>query len=122
MTKKRNPEERSSVSGASAPGGVQPHPTGQESLNPEATAGPAPPRQTDTAAASGAEPAAEGVAGVQAVAAEYYEKLTDTATQLAGEARRIYSDGADYARANPFILVGGGFVAGLLLGVFSVRR
>ncbi len=54
---------------------------------------------------------------LQFAAAESYDKLAETATQLTEQARAVYATSQDTVRQNPFGFVVGAFALGCVIGV-----
>ena len=58
---------------------------------------------------------------VQRMATEYYQKLSEAATRLTEQSRKLYDMSHDYARQHPVELIAGAFVAGLVVGLLTGR-
>ena len=125
MATKRNPEERS-PSGPSMPGEAAAQPTGEEVFE-----APKPPRAASTRQArttggpagtsAGENVPAEHTEQLQALAAEYYDRLADTAEQLNQQVRELYDAGSGYVRKHPGSAALVAFGLGVLLGFLSNR-
>ena len=114
MAKQKKPEQRSTAPGAATPDPSAPQPTGEETFSPSAGAPEAelPP--------DFGEPS--DVLELQALAAEYYGRLAESASHLTQQAREVYAVSEGYVRTHPGASLGGTFVLGLLLGLLSGRN
>ena len=124
MATKRNPEERSPT-GPAVPGEAAAQPTGAETFQPASAPRAVSSRQgraTDAQAAGDGETATpEQVAHLQALASEYYGKLTETAESLNQEVRSLYGTASGYLRGHRSSTVLGAFALGVLFGLLSGR-
>lgn len=64
----------------------------------------------------------EMVQQLQAVATESYEKLSEAAAQLAGQAQNVYRASETYVKEHPGAYVLGAFALGCFLGVLLGRE
>jgi hypothetical protein len=117
MATKRNPEERSTT-GPATPGENAAFPTGEEVSKPAAEPRPAATRQRRDTQAAAEQPDLDDL---QAMAADYYRRLTGTADQITRQARTVYDTGRGYVRSYPLGTFAGAFVVGVVIGVLMGR-
>lgn len=112
MAKQKRPEQRSAKSSTPIPDQSAPQPTGDEVFE----------QATPEAGAEGPPPGGEeNLTRMQEMAAEYYERLTETAAQLADEAQQLYGNSQTYVQDHPGPTVGSAFFVGLLVGLLAGR-
>lgn len=58
---------------------------------------------------------------LQQTATDYFNRLTASAGDLTTQARRVYDSSQSFVRSHPGQTVGGGFLAGLVLGLLMGR-
>lgn len=122
MAKRRNPEERS-VTAQQRPGEAAAKPTGDEvfrgSGSATAQADAHLPEEIDETRAMEEEVAEDTLLGL---AAQYYERLTETADMLSAQASEAYDNSRVFVRDNPGRTVIGAVVVGIIIGVLTSRR
>ena len=114
MATKRNPEER--AVGGPDTGPAQP--TGEEVAGEKSAAAP---RRTQAKETAPPAPEPATAADVQALASEYYGRLTEITEQLNGQARALYASCAGYARKHPGTSFLGAVALGALVGFLTNR-
>lgn len=129
MATKRNPEERS-VSGPAVPGEGAAQPTGGEVYKEHKETPPraasarqgreTPEVESGTQQASEEDLRAE-LARLQSVGAEYYQRLTETASKLNRQVAGFYDEGRGYVRSHPGGTFLGAFAVGVIIGVLLGR-
>jgi ElaB/YqjD/DUF883 family membrane-anchored ribosome-binding protein len=92
---------------------------------PSTGSAPEPPESETTAeqesgGASKRLPAAD-LETLQKTATDYFNRLTASAGDLTTQARRVYDSSESFVRSHPGQTVGGGFLAGLVLGLLMGR-
>lgn len=115
MAKQKRPEQRSAKSSTPLPDQSAPQPTGDEVFDQGGAAAPA----AGPAGPAGGEE--ENLARMQALAAEYYERLTESAAQLTEQAQQLYGSSQSYVQNHPGPTVSSAFVVGLLVGLLVGR-
>lgn len=64
----------------------------------------------------------DGLLQLQMAGAEYYTKLSHTASQLTDQAREVYDVGQHYVRTSPWRTLTGAFAVGAIIGVLWGRE
>ena len=118
MANTKRPEQRSATGASSVSQGSAPQPTGEEVFSSAGARAAAEPEATPP------EGAAEmPTGGLQQLAAEYYERLTEAAEQLAEQARQLQAvhQAKAYVKDHPGTSLFGVFVSGVLIGLLTGR-